>query len=260
MGQKGYDSMVLRVCGMTDIGKRRELNEDSFRISGFENGKPQGVCVLADGMGGHNAGEVASSTATELIAAELEGCLDETDQKKIRLNIAGAIDFANAQIFERSLENREQAGMGTTLVVAYVKDSLLCVANIGDSCAYVVSEKKICKITVDHSVVEELVQRGTISREEARNHPDKNIITRALGTEEFVDADFYDYKLSEGETIILCSDGLTEMVKEEEIKDIIVNAENIESAVKALIDEANKNGGIDNITVVALRVEKEENK
>ena len=259
-GQKGYDSMVLKVCGMTNIGKRRELNEDSFKICGFENGAPHGVCVLADGMGGHNAGEIASSTAAEIVADELAENLCKTDDKDICHNIAAAIDFANSRIYEMSLSNREQAGMGTTLVVAYVKDEQLWVANIGDSRAYVINAKEICKMTIDHSIVEELVRRGTITREEARSHPDKNIITRAVGTEEYVDADYYDYKLSEGETIILCSDGLTETVRDERIQEIIVNEEDIAKAVDALIEEANKNGGVDNITVVAFRVEKEENK
>lgn len=259
-GQKGYDSMVLKVCGMTNIGKRRELNEDSFKICGFEDGAPLGVCVLADGMGGHNAGEIASGTATEIVAGELAEGQGKTDDNEICRSIAAAIDFANSRIYEMSLSNIEQAGMGTTLVVAYVKGEKLWVANIGDSCAYVVNSKEICKITIDHSIVEELVQRGTITREEARSHPDKNIITRALGTEEFVDADYYDYKLSVGETVLLCSDGLTETVRDERIQEIVINAESIDKAVAALIDEANENGGIDNITVVAFRVEKEENK
>lgn len=256
--QKGYDSMRVKVCGMSDIGQCRQLNEDSFRVCGFEGGVPSGACVLADGMGGHNAGEVASSTAAELIIKELAETLDEHDEKQITKNIEGAVDFANTTVYEMSLDNSAQAGMGTTLVIAYVKDSLVRFANIGDSRGYAVSSGGIKRITVDHSVVEELVQRGTITREEARNHPDKNIITRALGTEGFVDADFYDYTVSEGETIILCSDGLTEMVTEDEIKDIINGFDNIDEAVKALVDEANKNGGVDNITVVALQFEKEE--
>lgn len=252
--------MVLKVCGMTNIGKRRELNEDSFKICGFEDGAPCGVCVLADGMGGHNAGEIASSTAAEIVAGELAAEMSKTDEKDVCHSIASAIDFANSRIYEMSLSNPAQAGMGTTLVVAYVKDEQLWIANIGDSRAYVVNSKEICKMTIDHSIVEELVRRGTITREEARNHPDKNIITRALGTEEFVDADYYDYKLSDGETVLLCSDGLTETVRDERIQEIIINETDIEKAVEALVDEANKNGGVDNITVVAFRVEKEENK
>ncbi len=251
--------MVIRVCGLSDIGKRRELNEDSFGICGFEEMMPKGVCVLADGMGGHNAGEIASSIAVESIINELSENLDENDSEQIKLNIAGAIDFANSRIYEMSLKNSEQSGMGTTLVVAYVNDSLIRIANIGDSRAYAVSDKEICRITVDHSVVEELVQRGTITREEAKNHPDRNLITRALGTDSLVDADFYDYRISEGETVILCSDGLTEMVPESRIKEIICGTKDINETVQTLIDEANNNGGVDNITAVAIRFEKGDN-
>ena len=251
--------MVVEVFGLTDIGKKRELNEDSYRICGFENGKPLGFCVLADGMGGHNAGEVASGNAVEIIAGELEECLGEEDSDKISLNIAAAIDLANARIYEMSLHSAEQAGMGTTTVLAYIKDSLVRVANIGDSRAYVISDKEICRMTIDHSVVEQLIRSGTITREEAKTHPDKNIITRALGTEEFVDADFFDYEASEGETIILCSDGLTEMVSEDEIKECVNNAESIASAVNTLVGKANENGGTDNITVVAVRFCREGN-
>ena len=122
--------MVIKVCGFTDKGKCRELNEDSFRICGFEDGQPLGVCVLADGMGGHNAGEIASSMAAEIVAGELSESLGETDDSKITFNMATAIDFANTSVFERSLRSREQSGMGTTLVVAYVKDALVRIANI----------------------------------------------------------------------------------------------------------------------------------
>ncbi len=250
--------MVVKVCGMSDIGKCRELNEDSFKICGFENGSSNGVCVLADGMGGHNAGEIASSKAVELVAGELAESFDMTGSKDICKEIAGAVDYANSCIYEMSLKKREHSGMGTTLVVAFVRDMQLLVANIGDSCAYVVSEKNMRKITVDHSVVEELVQRGTITREQARNHPDKNIITRAVGTEEYVDADFFEYNLQLGETLILCSDGLTEMVEDKKIKELVNNSECVDDVVRNLINEANDNGGVDNITVIALRVEEEE--
>lgn len=245
--------MLVEIYGLTDIGKRRELNEDSYKIFGFEAGKPSGFCVLADGMGGHNAGEVASGAAVDIIAEELSAEIDETDSKKIALNIASAIDVANSRIYEMSISNYEQAGMGTTTVIAYVKDALVRVANIGDSRAYAVSDKEICRITIDHSVVEQLVQSGSITREDARRHPDKNIITRALGTEEYVDADFFDYEPSDGEVIMLCSDGLTEMVEEDDIKNIVTENESLEDAVKKLVDTANQNGGVDNITVVAMK-------
>lgn len=252
--------MFVKVCGLTDIGKLRELNEDSFRICGFEDGQPNGVCVLADGMGGHNAGEVASFKAAELITEDLAGRLDEKDGKQVCLDIASAIDFANSEIYKTSLRNPAQAGMGTTVVVAFVNDMLVRIANIGDSRAYVISQKRIRKITTDHSVVEELVKSGSITAEEARNHPDKNIITRAVGTEEYVDADFYEYTPVGGETILLCSDGLYEMLRDKEIKNIINQYDNLNEALSALIDAANENGGVDNITVVALQFKKEENR
>jgi protein phosphatase len=251
--------MFVEVCGMTDVGQVRELNEDSFEIRGFKDGKPSGVCVLADGMGGHNAGEIASSMASRLICDDLEGKLLEKNSDTIARNMAAAIDFANSEIYNMSVHNSAQAGMGTTCVVAFVNENLIRIANIGDSCAYLVADTVMRKITIDHSVVEELVQSGSITRAEARNHPDKNIITRAVGTEKYVDADFFDYSPKGGEIILLCSDGLTEMLRDKDIKKIINDSQNLSAAVKSLVDEANKNGGVDNITVVALQFKKEEN-
>ncbi len=256
--QKGYDVMFVDVFGMTDVGQLRELNEDSFKIYGFEDGVPSGICVLADGMGGHNAGEIASGMASDIICEDLKACLGEEDSNTISRKMAEAIDFANSEIYEKSLKNLNQAGMGTTVVVTFVKENLVRIANIGDSCAYVISDAVIKKITVDHSIVEELVQSGSISRAEARNHPDKNIITRAVGTEKFVDADFFDYVPTGGEVILMCSDGLCEMLGDKEIKKIINSSENMSAAVKTLIDTANQNGGVDNITAIALHFKKEE--
>ncbi len=250
--------MFVEVYGKTDIGKLRELNEDSFAICGFKDGIPSGVCVLADGMGGHNAGEIASSMAANLICDDLADSLLEEDSEKIAKKMAAAIDFANSEIYNMSIKNSAQAGMGTTTVVVFVKKDLVRIANVGDSRAYLVSDAIIRKITVDHSVVEELVKSGSITKAEARNHPDKNIITRAVGPEKYVDADFYDYIPCGGETILLCSDGLTEMLSEKQIKEILNNSENLKNAVDTLIDEANKRGGVDNITVIALQFKKEE--
>ena len=250
--------MLVEVYGKSDIGKLRELNEDSFEIRGFKDGTLSGVCVLADGMGGHNAGEVASRMAASLICDDLEDSISEQDNSLIAKKIAAAIDFANSEIYNMSIKNSAQAGMGTTTIVAFVKEGLVRIANIGDSRAYLISDTVMRKITIDHSIVEELVQSGSITRAEARNHPDKNIITRAVGSEKYVDADFYDYAPVGGEIIILCSDGLTEMLREKEIKAIVNDSDNISKAVDTLIDEANKRGGIDNITVIALQFKKEE--
>ncbi len=249
--------MMLEVYGLTDVGKKRELNEDSYKICGFENGKAHGFCVLADGMGGHNAGEVASKNAVEIISRELLELDKNSSRKDINLNIAEAIDLANSEIYEMSIKNLAHAGMGTTTVVAYFDDTNIKIANIGDSRAYVISKNEIHKITVDHSVVEQLVQSGTITRDEAKMHPDKNIITRALGTEEYVDADFYEYEAAVGDIILICSDGLTEMLDEEEIRIFFENTKDIKLAVEGLIEKANDFGGFDNITVVAARFNEE---
>ena len=250
--------MFVEVCGLTNVGQIRKLNEDSFKIGGFENGKALGVCVLADGMGGHNAGDIASSVAANLLCSDLVERLGETDSLKISLNIAAAIDFANSEVYNMSLKNPEQAGMGTTIVVAYVNEERIRIANIGDSRAYLITDKIIKKITVDHSVVEDLVRSGSITRAQARRHPDKNIITRALGTEKFVDADYYDYIPKDGDTILLCSDGLWEMIDDKEIKAIVHSCEDVKATLEKLIDAANKSGGHDNITAVALQFKKEE--
>lgn len=250
--------MFVYAYGLTDIGQMRELNEDSFKICGFEDGKPLGVCVLADGMGGHNAGEIASGMAVQIISDGLVADFDEDEKDALAYGMAATLDLANSEIYNMSLHNREQAGMGTTTVLAFVKGDFVRIANIGDSRAYLITDKKIKKITTDHSIVEELVKSGSITREEARNHPDKNIITRAVGTEKYVDADFFDYQASPGDVILLCSDGLYEMLEDKEIKKIVNSSETLNDAVNMLVDAANKNGGHDNITVVALRFEEEE--
>ena len=249
--------MVTEIYEQTDIGMRRELNEDSCRVCGFEDGGDSGFCILADGMGGHNAGEVASGMAVDIISGELNKLPKDSDIDTVTANIAKAIDFANAKIYEMSLKNPEQAGMGTTTVIVYSCGGRICIANIGDSRAYLVNKKEICRMTIDHSVVEQLIRSGSITREDAKVHPDKNIITRALGTEEYVDADFFDYDAEDGDVILLCSDGLTEMVSEEEIQAVVNSAESMKQAVENLISRANENGGVDNITVIAVRFNEE---
>lgn len=250
--------MVTEIYGQTDKGRRRELNEDSFKICGFENGADVGFCILADGMGGHNAGEIASGSAVEIIAGELEDTEPCAERDAVTADMAEAIDLANTKIYEMSLRNVEQAGMGTTAVMVYSCGGKLCIANVGDSRAYLITRSEICRMTIDHSVVEQLIMSGSITREAALHHPDKNIITRAVGTEEYVDADFFNYDAENGDVILLCSDGLTEMVSEDEIMNTVNSAESVQSAVEKLIDTANENGGVDNITVIAVRFSEEE--
>ena len=236
---------------LTDAGKVRSHNEDSVII--VRNQNDDYLLAVADGMGGHNAGEVASSTAVEVVKGELEKTIDVREHDKIVYNIMSSIDYANTKVYDLSRQDISKAGMGSTFVAAYVVDDKIYVANIGDSRAYLITKDETIQITVDHSVVQELVERGSITIEEAAVHPDKNIITRALGTEKFVDADFFEYSLKVGDYILLCSDGLSEMVESSLFSETLEKTEEIEDAAKELVRVANENGGRDNITIIILK-------
>lgn len=238
----------MKSFAITDVGKRRELNEDYIYTSDKTVGSLSNLFIVADGMGGHNAGDYASKHTVEKVVETVEELKKEQDIEEI---IQEAIYRANAYIYEKSKEDMSLSGMGTTLVVATVKDEEVTVANIGDSRMYVVNQN-ITQITKDHSLVEEMVTMGGIDREAARNHPDKNIITRAIGVKEFVLADFFAVRLEKEDKILLCTDGLTNMLKDDEIHHIIQSNEDVEAAARALIAAANENGGRDNIAVVLV--------
>ena len=204
--------------------------------------------TVADGMGGHNAGDYASSHAVRILVDEIREDADYNPVKVIR----HAIEAANTEIRNRAQEDENLRGMGTTMVVATIVDQYAYVANVGDSRLYVIQDG-IRQVTRDHSLVQEMVRMGEISEAEARNHPDKNIITRALGAEKTVDVDFFDLKLEKGCTILMCSDGLSNMVEDEKIQEIISDPEaDIDQKGSALLREANQNGGKDNIAVVLV--------
>ncbi len=250
--------MKVNAVGVTDTGLVRPLNEDSFLIHGFENGTPYGFCILADGMGGHNAGEVASAMATEIIANELSNSDINATQDDIVANITASLDYANNEIYTKSVSNSANAGMGTTAVVIYLNGTTAYIANIGDSRAYLVENSGITQLTTDHSVVQKLVESGSITPEEARNHPEKNIITKALGTEPTEDYDIYEFSVREGDKILLCSDGLSDMIDDTQINDILNSYPCPDEAASALIAAAKENGGRDNITVVLICFTKED--
>ena len=238
----------MKFYAITDIGRKRELNEDYIYTSGQPIGALPNLFIVADGMGGHKAGDYASMHTVDRFVEVISG-LDAQLSKEDA--ISEAIAEANSYIYRRSTEDNSLSGMGTTLVVATCMEEMAVVANIGDSRLYLVNES-ITQITRDHSLVEEMIHLGGIDRETARNHPDKNIITRAVGVKENVTADFYRVALSKGDKLLLCSDGLTNMLRDEEIHAIIKEHENLELAAKALIAAANENGGRDNIAVVLL--------
>ena len=243
---------MVEVFGLSDVGCIRELNEDCYCICGFGDNSERGFCILADGMGGHNAGEVASQNAVKLIAEEMNRLL-ESGEKEIPGQLSRAVSAANTGIYTMASENPIHRGMGTTVVTAFIDDGTAYVANVGDSRAYAVRDDEIVQITTDHSVVSELVMRGTITKEEARLHPQKNIITRAVGTDKSVRTDIFEYNYSPGDVMIICSDGLSTMLDDNRILEIIKSKKTSEDTVNSLIAAAKDEGGLDNITVICIR-------
>ncbi len=243
---------MVEVFGLSDVGCIRELNEDCYCICGFGDNSERGFCILADGMGGHNAGEVASQNAVKLIAEEMNRLL-ESGEKEIPGQLSRAVSAANTGVYTMASENPIHRGMGTTVVTAFIDDGTAYVANVGDSRAYAVRDDEIVQITTDHSVVSELVMRGTITKEEARLHPQKNIITRAVGTDKSVRTDIFEYNYSPGDVMIICSDGLSTMLDDNRILEIIKSKKTSEDTVNSLIAAAKEEGGLDNITVICIR-------
>jgi protein phosphatase len=229
----------------TDTGRQRRENEDSALAQAP-------VFVVADGMGGAQAGEIASRIAVEAFAQELPS--SGTPEQRL----VTRVQEANRRIFDVSRSERERAGMGTTLTAAYLTDSTLTIAHVGDSRAYLFRDGSLKRLTQDHSLVDELVRRGKLTEEQAAEHPQRSIITRALGPEPEVEVDTWTYPVRAGDVLLLCSDGLTSMVSEERVEEILASADSLKDAAQALIDEANGAGGRDNITVVLFRIEEVE--
>ena len=240
----------MRIGAKSDIGRYRKLNEDSFFI--YRNEKLVGGMV-ADGMGGHEAGEVASRMAADLVK---EGIMDgfdpELDYVEFSEVVRRAVVNANEEIYRKNKLSQGEKSMGTTAAAAFVFRGKLITVNVGDSRVYAVGDD-IRQVTRDHSYVEELVERGEITKESARTHPQKNYITRAIGTDEFVKADVL-IQTYNGETIVICSDGLTNLVSDEQIMNIVKTHEDFDDAASELVELANKKGGTDNITCVVFDV------
>jgi protein phosphatase len=239
---------VLRVtehASRTDTGRQRNANEDAY----FARSPLFGV---ADGMGGAQAGEVASRLATESFQAVSRG--EESPEAYLR----AIAKTANTRIHHVAQADQSRSGMGTTLTAALVEDDEVGLAHVGDSRAYVFRDGDLKLLTSDHSLVEELRRQGRLTDEQAEDHPQRSIITRALGPERDVDIDTMTYQARPGDVYLLCSDGLTTMVREERIAEVLGHADGLEEAVSTLIDEANEAGGRDNITVVAFRLEEAE--
>ena len=239
---------MLKTFSVTNIGRKRKMNQDYVYSSEQPIGHLPNLFLVADGMGGHNAGEYASKVTVETIVE----CVADSAQTDALRCFEEAIQAANARIRRLAAASYLLAGMGTTVVAASCEGNRLSVANVGDSRLYVVSPQGIRQITRDHSWVEEMVLRGGIGREEARNHPDKNIITRAVGAEDTVKADFFSVRLEEGDMVLMCTDGLTNMLEDREIRMIMNGARDIVEKAQELVEAANENGGKDNISVILI--------
>ena len=227
----------------TDVGLKRNSNQDFVYASDQKVGRLPSLLIVADGMGGHAAGDLASRVCVETMVSSIEGS-GQTE----------TIPILAEAVLKKAAEKPEYAGMGTTIVAAVIDGNTLYVANVGDSRLYLIDDDRIDQITLDHSLVAEMVRSGRISPEQMRNHPEKNIITRAVGGEENVEADFFDVGLHKGDVVLLCSDGLTNMVEDEQIFRIIRREKTLRDAGQKLISAANSAGGRDNISVVLARL------
>ena len=235
----------MKTFSITDVGMVRQVNQDYVFTTGKPLGILQNLFVVADGMGGHQAGDYASKCTVEVMIKEIA----KSEGEDIERVLVKAIKSANREIIKEASSDEHLKGMGTTVVAATVKEQMLYFANVGDSRLYLINQG-IQQLSKDHSLVEEMVRLGGIKAEEAKNHPDKNIITRAMGVKEEVEADIYEYRLKKGDMILMCTDGLSNMVEDEDMFDIVKGARDIVEAVQMLIEKANSNGGRDNIGVV----------
>ncbi len=237
----------MHVCAMTDVGKMRQMNQDSVYVSQEPVGNLPNLFLVADGMGGHQAGDLASRMAVEFLLKSI--CANDNHDPIIVLK--ECLDEMNTALWRLAKEDPGLAGMGTTLVGAVLTGDTLHIVNVGDSRLYLMDET-IHQITRDHSLVEELVAQGKMERGSLEYQAKKNVITRAIGVSEFVTADFYEVVLMPGERILMCSDGLSNMVTDEEMLAIVRREIPLEERTAALVEAANLSGGRDNITVILI--------
>lgn len=240
----------MRAFAGTDVGKVREMNQDNFYISRDE--EQLKLYIVADGMGGYKGGEIASAIAITSAKNYIESNFDSIEHDKINIQklVKSAIEYANMVVYEKAKEEKELAEMGTTMELCLIYGNKVYIGHVGDSRIYRIRKNYLRKLTTDHSYVEELVKDGTITKEEAAKHPKKNMLMKAVGCNSYVEPDVMVKGFEKEDILIITSDGLTNMVTDEEIYNIV--KENTESATQKLIDKANEQGGYDNITVVLI--------
>ena len=244
----------MKAAAGTDRGLVREINEDSYNLIAGDEGSPCAF-IIADGMGGHSCGEIASRMAVDYISGVITGdsarlLSAENREDELRRLVLEA----NTMVYHQSLEQPETKGMGTTLTMALVEKEIVTAAHVGDSRLYLIRSGEIRQLTEDHSYIEEMVKKGSMTRKEAENHPRKNVITRAVGCSEELEVDTLSITMKLGDILIFCTDGLTNMIGEDEIADT-VQRNDPEAACQLLIKAANRQGGEDNITVIVIKCE-----
>lgn len=245
-------NIAINAFGKTDVGLMRTINQDSIFVSTEPIGKLPNLFIVADGMGGHKAGDVASRTAIEKFVKY--ACATHMSDPANILD-AGILSV-NKEIYDMANSNKDYSGMGTTFVAASLVDNHVYISNVGDSRLYLIG-RDIRQITRDHSLVEDMVRMGMLDRNEARTHYKKNVITKAIGVadDKTSTPDIFEIEVEKGDKLLLCSDGLTNMVEDYDIKRIVKNSDSIETAVRELIRQANENGGKDNISAILVEPE-----
>ncbi len=242
----------MKACGITDVGLQRHENQDTFAV---ERGAADGqlIAVVCDGMGGENCGQIASSLAVRAFLDELHAVLRaDMTTEQLREAVSFCVSKANAAVNRHAQEHTECHGMGTTLVSAVTNGSGAVICNVGDSRAYRVGAERLERITRDHSVVEGLIESGNITAEQARTHPNRNLITRALGPEEHIECDVYDVTLGADELLLLCSDGLVVTATDEEMYEAVGRGDTPEESLEHLLELSKQRGAPDNVTAVLL--------
>lgn len=241
----------MEYWGLTDPGNIRKQNQDYYQVFRFNDNTL--IAVVCDGMGGAKSGNIASKLATETFIAEIRRSVQpDMDVERAESAIRTAVSLANAAVYENSLFSEDYTGMGTTLVAILILGGTGIVANIGDSRAYLLNQNDVRRITTDHSLVEMMVQRGEIKREEAKSYPGKNLITRAVGTEETVDCDLFRIPLQKDDNILLCSDGLSNLLADQEILFETVHGVNKANCCQRLLEIVKQRGAPDNVTAVLI--------
>lgn len=243
----------MRAWGMTEPGMIRTQNQDAYSI--VKLNREQLLVIVCDGMGGARSGNIASSMAVEVFVGEVQRTArNNMKPEKVDAMLCSALELANKAVYEQSQISEEYKGMGTTLVAAFFQKDRVTVANVGDSRAYLFNHEGVDAITTDHSLVEMMVQKGELTRETAKSFPGKNLITRAVGTENNVECDLYHVQLHKGDNVLLCSDGLSNQLSDQELLFEVIHGTNKSDCCQRLMNIANYRGAPDNVTVVLVSI------